>query len=985
MAELDSVLGLLCDIQSNDSAVIKTAELSIHEASRTNVDQLVPILVEIGTSDGFDPSARQAALLVLKPIILQRWSIGFEQFEDPAISQVVKQQVRGHLLHFISTTRNTKLENATALLLSKIASVDFPDEWPDLLDQLYSIIRNSKERNSMNNALIVLRDVITDALSEVEFYKICPELLETLFVVFQPTETLVSESDEHWKSRYLAAQCFHGCLEFFLMAEKSSKALMTSFAGHIIEQWMISMPNLIHCATQCQHPSNVTFDCIIECLSCTQDLMQFPDLVQRYIPAFLEQVWTNIKARSLQYIEEFVLSSQGDIGTDTTVADVICCEFNFLWKCATFEDDLAVKTVRQDLMGATFVTDILQVGSQLGQLTDDVDWNDEVNDFVTEETDMSIKRRVRFDVTGLLCAMDWNPSLLDQAWQTYQPIFHDSSCSIKLCESALNIIGSILDQVSVTEQKISSSLLTGLPQLVSNLQTEASGEVQVRAHIVAGIFASTKLADRVPFSILEQFLVNTCNIGLSQNASNKPALQVGCLLAFKRYMSSKLDDSMSGLQNDLLNLTLTLSHLAQEDLLSVLVEMVAMAAELNYENAMKTHCRDVIGLLFSLAAKDAANIELAEETVSTYSTLISESVALDSYSELCDVSVQSFRGVLMNAFSEHNQIDEYSPELILCLQLMEHLLTDGVTPAPDPLADFIFDPVIQLILKSEDTEILQSATGVLTALVEHASAHLKEKLELVLQVISKLLDPRWSESAVIGGGTLISAVIRSYGMALGEYLPKLVGATVHRLEKAEYFLLVQNLVSVFCSLTLESAIGTINLLVELNGLETVLSKWLGIFESLSGYEVIQQNVEALQNIYNAADPRVSSIMVNGDQVAPEGVIITRSKRSQLVYEKVTVPIKIIKIMAKEISTTVNNNQVKGHPLHEGAEFNDSDDEGWEDLPEVLEDQHECDLGTHNLIIEWFRNISQANIGGFHEIYSRLNEEEQNIIRQAINI
>lgn len=979
MLEVEAITGLLQQIQSNDSQVIKDAESRINDLCATNVDGLVSTLVQIGTSDAIDTSTRQAALLVLKPVILQHWNIGFEQFTGPAISTDIKNQIRGHLMQFISTTSNPKLENATALLLSRIASVDFPDEWPNLLDELYGMVHNAKDRNTMNNALMVLHEVLNDALSEIEFFKIAQQLTGLLLSVFSPDDNLAQAEDDAWKSCTLAAQCFHGCLEFFLMAEKSSRVQMTDVSEQIIDQWMMAMPEIVYYETQRPTSSHVSYDCVIECLECVKDLMvQFPELMQKYLPIFAEHVWANVNARTQLFVEGFVLTGDGDMGNETNVSDVIGAELNFLWRCISFEDDMPSKLLRDRLFTDAFIGDLLQRGAQLGQLTEDIDWTEDANTFATEETDMSIQKRVRVELTGFVCALEWNSTLLDQAWHTFEPLLNDSSTAIKLRESALNILGCIIDQLPISEQRLSSSVLTGLPQYVSMAQVQASDELQVRAHIVAGILVHSRFAERLPERAVDQFLQNTCTVCFASDISSQPVLQVACLMALKKYMS-RMESSMVTLQNNLLNLILTLSAVAEDDLLSVLMEAVEMAASLNYENAVKTHCRDIVSLLFSLAAKDAANVELGEETISTYCTIITESVSLDSYPELCEVSVESFRGVLMNEFSNTSQqIGEYSPELILCLELMQVLVAEGVSPTPAPLVDFIYDPVSQLILRSQDTDVLQTATSVFCSLAEHASEQLRPRLDTTLSVIGKLLDPSWSESAVIGAGKLISAVIRGYGMTLGEYLPKLVGAVIQRLENAEYILLIQNLVSVFCSLALESAKDTINLLVELNGLEIVLSKWLEIFESLSGYKVIQQNVEALQKIYDLNDARVDSIIVKGDQIAPSGVIITRSKRNQLTFQQISAYDKILKILAQELSATLNSTNSQ-----ERQEVSDEDDE-WEDLPEILQDQHECDLGTYNLIVDWFRRISQSNTCSFHDRYLRLTEKEQAAIRQALS-
>ena len=83
---------------------------------------------------------RQLAAVLLKHLIQRHWTSGSPSFEQPEISAQEKAAVRPKLLELLFQVPSN-VSTPLAVCATSIATWDFPDEWPDLLQKLLSAVR----------------------------------------------------------------------------------------------------------------------------------------------------------------------------------------------------------------------------------------------------------------------------------------------------------------------------------------------------------------------------------------------------------------------------------------------------------------------------------------------------------------------------------------------------------------------------------------------------------------------------------------------------------------------------------------------------------------------------------------------------------------------------------------------------------------------------------------------------------------------------
>jgi hypothetical protein len=97
--------------------------------------------------------------------------------------------------------------------VSKIASIDFPEQWPTLLPTLLHLIPNAPD-SQLHGALKVLADLVEDALSEDQFFSVARDIVKVVYdVVINPSRKATL--------RALAVSVFRGCFDIMDMVSST--------------------------------------------------------------------------------------------------------------------------------------------------------------------------------------------------------------------------------------------------------------------------------------------------------------------------------------------------------------------------------------------------------------------------------------------------------------------------------------------------------------------------------------------------------------------------------------------------------------------------------------------------------------------------------------------------------------------------------------------------------------------------------------------
>lgn len=226
------LLSLLANTQSSTTATRQAAELQLKSLYS---NEAFPIsLTAIASHESVPVNLRQSALSVLRTFIGAGWSSMLDDFKGQVlVSDANKVQIRRALLELATTidTPERKVKASASYAVSKIASADFPDDWPELLPSLLQIINDASTTDSaLHGALKVLLDLVDTGLSEDQFFNVARDLVSALFAV-------ATSETRRPMMRALSVAVFRSCFDTFEMVLEQHKVAIKQFVDELLSAW----------------------------------------------------------------------------------------------------------------------------------------------------------------------------------------------------------------------------------------------------------------------------------------------------------------------------------------------------------------------------------------------------------------------------------------------------------------------------------------------------------------------------------------------------------------------------------------------------------------------------------------------------------------------------------------------------------------------------------------------------------------------------
>lgn len=964
------ILGFIQGIQSADPAIRNQCESQLLYLAATQTDEFVKSVLGL-VSPELDINVLQGVLLTLKVVIQKHWNAGFEQFQGPPISSTVKGNIRDFLIKAIAWP-DRRIRLLIANLISLVGSVDYPDEWPDLLESIVALV-SLEDHNTVDGAVLVLKDLISDTLSNCEFFNYGQSIMTALY-------SFISKKDNKWFSTQTnAVECYRHSIQFFLMGEDSQQTVINHYIKSTLGQWL----DLFNSVLNEQH---VIKDSAVKK---TEEEEEEDDL-ELYN---LKRTVLNTLIEVESAFTSFLTSKQVEVTLQTTIEllyslcktpvdeaseekiDLILADISFIQTCVDSEINEPVKNLYQN-QGESLKPLILCLLELSKADIPDLEL------FVSEEMDLSIEKSLRA-ATGVLITSFKTPDILSLVWSI------GSTQGLTYLESSMYLAGEIIRQNDLSKQRLdSTTLLPMVSTCKSMLSVESfNEEITPRVIIFASLIASC-LGGRIDGSMKQLFLDSS--IGLASNARSTPFVQAACLLSLKRYAKISGDIQLAKHQETLFQMITFLAQDASEDTPTLLAEALRIVLRFNFEVALKSSA--AIELLFTLASKDASNIELIDELSRLMAEIVESATRHDRFTDICDISVPHIVQGLNSV--------EYSPERALGMELLNKIIAKGPDPMIPSFVEFVLPPLHNIIMHSDDSELIEHASEGLVLLIEKAKAQLGTDLGLriISDMTEKLLDPATDDSALLFCPSLLESIFFKYSSELQTHWPRILQMAIFRLNSMTHHLILEGMLNFFCSLVLKSPTALMVLLspLEVNeqpAINILMKCWLGNFDILQGMEDIDMHVEALQKLYNLQSPQLQSVLVEGDlEVADDGVILTRSKTKNLKYKQISVPLKIVKLLLKELTVTTHDFFIQPNSKNNYSlgDF-DSDDEWVDEIVDigysrVFDKENTVVRGTvktHSRIKDWIKDISVNNIGPFDIIYNELTEEEKLLAQEAM--
>ncbi|EZF70739.1 hypothetical protein H105_06983 [Trichophyton soudanense CBS 452.61] len=964
------LIQLLSDTQSAAAETRKAAEVRLQ--SLYSNESFPLSLASIASHSSVPVPLRQSALVLLRTFINSAWSSQLDDFKGQVlVSDANKAHLRRVLLDLATSPEqdDRKVKNSASLVVSRIASADFPEDWPEILPTLLQIIPNSTDAQ-LHGALKVLSDLVETGFSEEQFFKVARELVSTVFNV-------ATNASRKPVLRALAVSTFRACLDTLEMVLEQHKNEVKQFMDEALNGWLPffiatikeplpPMPSEEDEATDAPGPQQwrgviALKSQVVKTIMKVRSVL--PSLLTTQSTTLFHTIWTELTtiqdAYQQLYIQDERQGRLEDADNLPYTLDFLVLEELDLMQALLRAPPVRIELENQlKLSGATSSTswlpEMMKLVISYAQITTEEEglWDIDVNLYLSEETSVTANYTPRTCGGDLVIRLgEWlKRTVVDGLLAYTNVLFSDPSTGWKYREAALFILNQLLRDLNDVDQTVSADLATSFNEFVKFCIQRDEVFLRSRGYLVAGAIAQTAgegfNQSAVPY--LEAAI---------QAIRNDPSevVKVSCVRVLQDFLPALPQATAAPFQVPVLSILADFisSHDLRDfsegdDLKFTLADTLRDTIMVDANIVLTSTALDV---LFNIASAGAGNFQLAMIVTETFEQIV-EHIAgqgADAYIRLCEKVLPPLTGALdVGNLTQENSLTN------LATDLLRALAQNGLKPLPQGLIATVLPKLNRLLLESGDSELLPSATLAVIHMLERDPDQFlawqdpqtgKGAVETVLIIIDRLLGEAVDDNAASEVGELAAELVEKAGSEkLGPYLPQLLRAVAQRLATAEKAQLIQSLILVFARLSLVNTSEVIDFLAQLDingqsGLQVVLAKWLENSVTFAGYDEIRQNVIALSKLYQLDDPRIAEIQVKGELIIQDtGRIKTRSqsRKNPDRYTIISAPLKIIKVLIEELSSASGGRDIRGAAALSGSQLDEleSDDENddWEDLP-----------------------------------------------------
>ncbi|EGD95457.1 importin beta-5 subunit [Trichophyton tonsurans CBS 112818] len=964
------LIQLLSDTQSAAAETRKAAEVRLQ--SLYSNESFPLSLASIASHSSVPVPLRQSALVLLRTFINSAWSSQLDDFKGQVlVSDANKAHLRRVLLDLATSPEqdDRKVKNSASLVVSRIASADFPEDWPEILPTLLQIIPNSTDAQ-LHGALKVLSDLVETGFNEEQFFKVARELVSTVFNV-------ATNTSRKPVLRALAVSTFRACLDTLEMVLEQHKNEVKQFMDEALNGWLPffiatikeplpPMPSEEEEATDAPGPQQwrgviALKSQVVKTIMKVRSVL--PSLLTSQSTTLFHAIWTELTtiqdAYQQLYIQDERQGRLEDADNLPYTLDFLVLEELDLMQALLRAPPVRIELENQlKLAGATSSTswlpEMMKLVISYAQITTEEEalWDIDVNLYLSEETSVTANYTPRTCGGDLVIRLgEWlKRTVVDGLLAYTNVLFSDPSTGWKYREAALFILNQLLRDLNDVDQTISADLATSFNEFVKFCIQQDEVFLRSRGYLVAGAIAQTAgegfHQSAVPY--LEAAI---------QAIRNDPSevVKVSCVRVLQDFLPALPQATAAPFQVPVLSILADFisSHDLRDfsegdDLKFTLADTLRDTIMVDANIVLTSTALDV---LFNIASAGAGNFQLAMIVTETFEQIV-EHIAgqgADAYISLCEKVLPPLTGALdVGNLTQENSLTN------LATDLLRALAQNGLKPLPQGLVATVLPKLNRLLLGSGDSELLPPATLAVIHMLERDPEQFlawqdpqtrKGAVETVLIIIDRLLGEAVDDNAASEVGELAAELVEKAGSEkLGPYLPQLLRAVAQRLATAEKAQLIQSLILVFARLSLVNTSEVIDFLAQLDingqsGLQVVLAKWLENSVTFAGYDEIRQNVIALSKLYQLDDPRIAEIQVKGELIIQDtGRIKTRSqsRKNPDRYTVISAPLKIIKVLIEELSSASGARDIRGAAGLSGSQLDEleSDDENddWEDLP-----------------------------------------------------
>ncbi|XP_059445703.1 uncharacterized protein LOC132177414 isoform X2 [Corylus avellana] len=844
---------------------------------------------------------RQLAAVLLKQFIKKHWQEGEDSFEHPAVSSDEKAVIRRLLLLSLDDSHR-KICTAISMAMASIAVYDWPENWPDLLPFLLKLISDQTNMNGVHGALRCLALVSGDIDD-----KTVPALVPILFPCLLTIMSSPQVYDKYIRTKTLSI--VYSCTSVLGAVSGVYKTETAALIIPMLKPWMDQFSIILEQPVQSEDPDDWSIR--MEVLKCLNQFVQnFPNL-ESELMVLVGPLWKTFESSLRVYVRSSIEGTEDSYegrydsdGGEKSLDSFVIQLFEFL--LTIMSTAKLVKVIADNVKELVYYTiAFLQITEQQVHT-----WSVDANQFVADEDDITYSCRV----SGALLLEEVVNSLggegieaiMDAAKRRFSESQHEKAAGStvwwRMREATLFALASLSEQL--IELEVSGPTRVDVGNLLEQIITEDIGiGVHECPFLYARIFTSVaKFSTVMSHGVLDHFLYAAIKaIGMDL----PPPVKVGACRALSQLLPEANKEIIPPQMMDLFSsLTGLLNH-ASDETLHLVLETLQAAIRAGKEASASVEpiiSPIILNLWASHVSDPFISIDALEvlEAIKNSPGCIHPLVSrvLPYIGPILDKPQQQPDGLVAGS-----------------LDLINMLLKNAPIYVVQAVYDVCFNPVIRIVLQSDDHSEMQNATECLAAFVSGGRQEVLTwggdsgfTMRSLLDAASRLLDPELESSGSLFVGSYILQLILHLPSQMSLHIRDLVAALVRRMQSVQIMGLRSSLLLVLARLVHMSAPNVdqfIDLLISIpaegydNSFTYVMSEWTKQQGEIQGAYQIKVTTSALALLLSTRHAELAKINVQGRLIQSATGITTRSKAKLAPdqWTMVPLPAKILALLA----------------------------------------------------------------------------------------
>ncbi|GJE89716.1 ARM repeat-containing protein [Phanerochaete sordida] len=906
------------------AAELKLANLSEYPEAGLALAQLI-------VARDVDVALRQhSASINLRKYVKERWSPYFQNFRGNAPPPEIKSQVRAAVFQGLSDS-NRKIRTASAHTLSAIAECDWPDEYPELLENLIQLL-SSGSSDAIHGSMQMFTDFVKSELTEDQLLPVLRRLLPILL-------NILGDQNHSPLTRSRTISVFRQCVESLYMVKEAHPESVKEAAATVLPVWLDAFRVLLNMDPKLDVENKPNWDGLAVRIQIvkTIDIIHtaFPRALAPYLPDFLTAALRQLCDLFPTFHQYYVL------GADTVPLSSEDEKIELSQLASSTLDFIATSTrgKGKDWFNESNVHQLVGAIFNWTEMTADEEseWASDANAFVAQESEESTSYSVRVASCDLL------DILVDRYPQRVLPAVQANLAAViaqssqansagnedwwRPLEAAFTAVGAIAptalevleDEKSAGRQPsldFNQLLVSVVPGILTQSQYSF---MQGRAFVLASQFSSV-----LPDSVAGQYIDAVISV-LEAKEVTIP-VKVSAIRAVQGFCKNCSDSEVFPRASRICKSIEGFIPITSSDTLTLVLDALSALLLVHRGTWLTVELADTtVSAVLNVWVKGVQDPHLMAITSALLSRLSSVPTP-GVYAAVMRQTLPPLCSALARATTEGQERFYAAAALEQLCGLLQGAPSEGGVGEGfvAQLGPVLFTKIRQV----QDRDAIQYAITALTLLVRKDTPQVvawqdgagKTGLDHILELIAWQLQSS-DESGSLFIGDLIIHLMRRAGDAIVRILPELLEAMVRRMATVKTATFVQSLVIPFAFLIHTGHRDTVlNLLqgitVSVNGanksgLEVLLQTWTENAETFQGLWASRVSTLALMDLFVASfmdgGERLRNVTVKGELVLraeTRNVIMTRSRTKQIPTEFTSeaFPIKALKLVLAELQS-----------------------------------------------------------------------------------